>query len=256
MTEPASTDITIPYDIVIEVGAFCAGGLQFQSLLSVALTCHAVYDELKPTLDRKIMVFDRDTVKTVWKIAVDKENGPAPESWRQVEYLIVHAIDNISNPDFVFAACIRGEMLKLFPRLVALMSLVKWTVDTEVVREISFLRYAPLDVCFNIMGPFRSCAQVDPKVLLCDIAIETFEKDHQITPLLEELCRFYASQPVTPSELVTVCSVRFSDRSTRKRCDFVDIVYDPTFSSILERFRLRAIGAKSGVGFDWPYRYC
>ncbi|KAJ9111231.1 hypothetical protein QFC22_006606 [Naganishia vaughanmartiniae] len=80
-----SINVTLPYDIVIEIGAFCAGSLQFRSLLNVALTCRVVYQVLKPMLRHRITAWNINILKAAWQCAFKRTNVVLPPSWKQVE---------------------------------------------------------------------------------------------------------------------------------------------------------------------------
>lgn len=83
---PLSLNTTVPFDIVIEIGTLCAGLLQFRSLLNIALTCHGVYEVLKPALGQKIIVWDLTTLKKAWKSACKGDTrAMMPQSWKQAE---------------------------------------------------------------------------------------------------------------------------------------------------------------------------
>jgi hypothetical protein len=70
MTSPLSTsdnvDIDesswkIPFDVLLEIAAFCAGSFEFQSYLHLSLACKEVRKSLKPVLDEPFLVWDRNT---------------------------------------------------------------------------------------------------------------------------------------------------------------------------------------------------
>jgi hypothetical protein len=55
------TSWKIPFDVVLEVAAFCAGSLEFQTYLNLSLVCKEVHKSLKPVLDEPFLVWNEDT---------------------------------------------------------------------------------------------------------------------------------------------------------------------------------------------------
>lgn len=56
--QPGAATAAIPLNIILEIGAFCAGTFNFKSLVNLSLTSRAVNDSLKPTLKVPILVWD------------------------------------------------------------------------------------------------------------------------------------------------------------------------------------------------------
>jgi hypothetical protein len=51
----------IPFDVVLEVAAFCAGSLEFQTFLNLSLSCKEVHKSLKFVLDEPVLVWNEQT---------------------------------------------------------------------------------------------------------------------------------------------------------------------------------------------------
>lgn len=45
----------LPFDVILEVAAFCAGALEFNTLLNLSLCCHEVHRSLKRILEVPIL---------------------------------------------------------------------------------------------------------------------------------------------------------------------------------------------------------
>jgi hypothetical protein len=52
----------IPFDIILEVAAFCAGSFEFQTYLNLSLACKEVHKSLNTVLDEPLLVWDKDTL--------------------------------------------------------------------------------------------------------------------------------------------------------------------------------------------------
>lgn len=48
----------IPLNIILEIGAFCAGTFNFKALVNLSLSSRSVHEALKPTLKVPILVWD------------------------------------------------------------------------------------------------------------------------------------------------------------------------------------------------------
>jgi hypothetical protein len=67
--QPASNDkdeqmglsLTLPFDLLLEVAAFCAGSFDFKTYLNISLSSKEVHRFLKPVLDEPVIVWDSST---------------------------------------------------------------------------------------------------------------------------------------------------------------------------------------------------
>lgn len=48
----------LPFDIILEVAAFCAGRFEFNTYLNLALSCKEVHKSLKSVLDEPVLICD------------------------------------------------------------------------------------------------------------------------------------------------------------------------------------------------------
>lgn len=78
-------DMLLPYDLIIENGMICAGSLEFHTMVNVALTCRAVRDGLKGTLDRKVMVWTVPIEESAFDQALLRKPTDQPLGWKQVK---------------------------------------------------------------------------------------------------------------------------------------------------------------------------
>lgn len=53
--------MTLPFDLLLEVAAFCAGSFNFETYLNISLSSKEVYEFLKPVLDEPVIVWDSGT---------------------------------------------------------------------------------------------------------------------------------------------------------------------------------------------------
>lgn len=51
----------LPFDVVLEVAAFCAGSLEFETYLNISLACKEVHKSLKPVLEEPVLVWNDKT---------------------------------------------------------------------------------------------------------------------------------------------------------------------------------------------------
>ena len=78
-------DMLLPYDLIIEIGMICAGSLEYHTMVNVALTCRAVRDGLKGSLDRKVMVWTVPIEESAFDHALLRKPTDQPLGWKLVK---------------------------------------------------------------------------------------------------------------------------------------------------------------------------
>lgn len=80
----------LPFELVLEIAAFCAGSFNFETFLNLALTCRQTHKSLQPVLSQPILVlteleFEGGIVHRLNGAHV--EEGNVPEKWRNMRYV-------------------------------------------------------------------------------------------------------------------------------------------------------------------------
>jgi hypothetical protein len=87
-----------PFDLVLEIAAFCAGGFELRTFLNLSLCCQEVYKELKCVLAEPVLLWDakpRQSNQYLWSLLGDQRDGhhrdirdefpTKPSFWRKVQ---------------------------------------------------------------------------------------------------------------------------------------------------------------------------
>ncbi|GHJ90299.1 hypothetical protein NliqN6_6701 [Naganishia liquefaciens] len=121
----SSTRPAIPLNIILEIGAFCAGSFNFRSLLNLSLSCKAVHEVFKPTLRVPILVWDsskrpgkRFFAACLARFAKEEQAQVVPRRWRHVRYLVVNDV-SLFRRDMTDRYL--DGLLICFPRLTAII---------------------------------------------------------------------------------------------------------------------------------------
>jgi hypothetical protein len=79
----------LPFDLLIEVAAFCAGSYDFRTFVNIASTCKDAHKQLKPVLNRPILVWTKSKEReTDSLLALDfliENDLQDPEVWERFE---------------------------------------------------------------------------------------------------------------------------------------------------------------------------
>lgn len=75
------------FDVLLQVAAFCAGALDFRTLVDLALSCKSIHDAVKPLLDVPILVWTNQVVGEKRRLReflseYDLSSHPRRESFR------------------------------------------------------------------------------------------------------------------------------------------------------------------------------
>jgi hypothetical protein len=78
----------LPFELVLEIAAFCAGSFNFKTFLALALICRQAHTCLKAVLARPILViteldFDSGIIHRINEEQI--EDGRVPEKWRNMQ---------------------------------------------------------------------------------------------------------------------------------------------------------------------------
>jgi hypothetical protein len=72
--ENVGASLSLPFDLLLEVAAFCAGSFDFKTYLNISLSSKEVHKYLKPVLDEPVLVWDSSTPlpKTFYKACAEE----------------------------------------------------------------------------------------------------------------------------------------------------------------------------------------
>ncbi|KAI5449564.1 hypothetical protein NCC49_004557 [Naganishia albida] len=112
----------LPFELVLEIAAFCAGSFNFETFLNLDLTCRQTHKSLQPVLSQPILViteleFEGGIVHRLNGAYV--EEGNVPEKWRNMRFIILligNATFEARRKEF---ARVAAQLSTLFPTLAA-----------------------------------------------------------------------------------------------------------------------------------------
>lgn len=78
----------LPFELILDIAAFCAGSFNFKTFLNIALTCRQATKSFQSVLARPILVLSNLEVEDGSIKTLNGERiayGTVPEKWRNVQ---------------------------------------------------------------------------------------------------------------------------------------------------------------------------